>query len=130
MECELAAAWKATAERVEVLRKMEEEKEALRIEVERLRKESEKAERLRKEKESVEGKLEESEQENAYLKKEIEELQSGLAAQKKELEGEYQTQVDEMYFVGYRCCMKKNDITHDIPSFLSDDEDDATDGSS
>lgn len=35
---------------------------------------------------------------------------------------EYQKQVDEMYFLGYHCCMKKNDITHDTPSFPSNDE--------
>ena len=27
-----------------------------------------------------------------------------------------------MYFFGYRCCMKKNGIMHDIPSLPSDDE--------
>ena len=62
-------------------------------------------------------------------KKETEELQAGLlfqrkwmevgfAVQKKELETEYQRQVDEMYFFGYRCCMKKNGIMHDIPFLL------------
>ena len=44
-------------------------------------------------------------------------------AQKEEMEMEYQRQVDEMYFFGYRCCMKKNSIMHDIPSLPSDDED-------
>ena len=28
-----------------------------------------------------------------------------------------------MFFFGYRCCTKKNDITQDTPSYLSDDED-------
>lgn len=32
----------------------------------------------------------------------MEELQTGFAAQKKDLEAEYQKQVDEMYFFGYR----------------------------
>ena len=36
---------------------------------------------------------------------------------------EYQRQVDEMYFFGYRCYMKKNGIMHDISSLPSDDED-------
>lgn len=35
-----------------------------------------------------------------------------------------------MYFLGYRCCMKKNDITHNTLSFPSDDEGEAPDGSS
>ena len=51
------------------------------------------------------------------------ELEAGFATQKKVLEMEYQRQVDEMYFFGYRCCMKKHGIMHDIPSFLSDEED-------
>ena len=70
----------------------------------------------------------------ATQKKEMEELQAGLVAQrkemkakvatqKKELETGYQRQVDEMYFFGYRCCMKKNGIMHDIPSLPSDDQD-------
>lgn len=45
------------------------------------------------------------------LKKEMEELRDGFADQRKELEKEYQKQVDKMYFFGYRCCMKKNGIT-------------------
>ncbi|RVW91808.1 hypothetical protein CK203_045906 [Vitis vinifera] len=49
--------------------------------------------------------------------------EEGFAAQKKNLEAEYQKQVDEMYFFSYRCCMKKNGITQDILSFPSDDED-------
>ena len=59
----------------------------------------------------------------------MEELQTGFAAQKKDLEAEYQKQVDEMYFVGYRFCMKKNGITQDTPSFPSDDEDEIPDDS-
>ncbi|RVW17825.1 hypothetical protein CK203_078652 [Vitis vinifera] len=70
----------------------------------------------------------------AAQKKESEDLREGLAAQKekmearfaaqkKEMEEEYQKQADEMYFFGYRCCMKKHGIMHDIPSFLSDEED-------
>ena len=35
----------------------------------------------------------------------------------------YEKQVDKMYFFGYRCCMKKNGIMHDIPSLSSNDED-------
>ena len=51
------------------------------------------------------------------------EMETRFAAQKKELEKEYQRQVDEMYFFYYRCYMKKNGIMHDIPSLPSDDED-------
>ena len=36
---------------------------------------------------------------------------------------DYQKQADEMFFFGYQCCMRKNDITHDIPNYPSDEED-------
>lgn len=78
----------------------------------------------------MEAQYQESEQENARMRKEIEKLRSRFTAQRKELEGEYQKQVDEIYFIGYSCCMKKNDIMHDTPSFSSDDEDKALDVSS
>ncbi|KAL6335990.1 hypothetical protein AAG906_003617 [Vitis piasezkii] len=92
----------------------------------------------------IEAKLKKAEQENDQLKKEMEELRAGLVAkrkemdelqtrfatQKKELEAEYQNQVDEMYFFDYHRCMKKNGITQDIPSLLSDDEDEVPGGSS
>ena len=41
----------------------------------------------------------------------MEKLQAGFVAQKEELEGEYQKQVDDIFFFGYRCCMKKHGIT-------------------
>lgn len=76
----------------------------------------------------------------AAQKKETGELQEGLLAQKneleagfaaqKELEMEYQRQVDEIYFFGYRCCMEKNGIMHDIPSLSLDDKDEIPGGSS
>ena len=28
-----------------------------------------------------------------------------------------------MFFFGYQCCMRKNYITHNIPSYLFDEED-------
>ena len=37
----------------------------------------------------------------------------------------YQWQVDDMFFYGYRCCMKKHGITDDIPNIPLDDEDKA-----
>ena len=74
----------------------------------------------------------------AAQKKESEDLRAGLAAQKeeieagfvaqKEMEEEYQQQADEMYFFGYRCCMKKHGIMHDTPSLPSDEEDSAPGG--
>ena len=56
------------------------------------------------------------------------ELEARFTAQK-ELEMEYQRQVDEMYFFGYRCCMKENGIMHDIHSLHSDDGDAIAGGS-
>ena len=34
-----------------------------------------------------------------------------FVAQKEELEGKYQKQVDDMFFFSYQCCMKKHGIT-------------------
>lgn len=75
------------------------------------------------EEETTEAKCKNAEQKNEWLKKELKELRVGFATQKKELRGEYQKQVDDMFFFGYQCCMKKNDITQDTPSYPSDDED-------
>ena len=36
----------------------------------------------------------------------------------------YQKQVDDMFFYGYQCCMKKHGITNDTPNFPSNDEND------
>ncbi|RVW23721.1 hypothetical protein CK203_100831 [Vitis vinifera] len=90
---------------------------------------------------SMETRLHEAEDEVALLwgevrhlrtevsieKKQREDLQLRLSAQKEELEGEfamenekleanYQKQVDDMFFFGYRYCMKKNGIKRDVPS--------------
>lgn len=120
METDLVASQKAVVERVEALKMVEEEKASVHVETNKLRKEGRNAE----------AKCKETEQENAQLKKEMEELRAGFEVQKKELEKEHQKQVDEMYFFGYRCCMKKNDITQDIPSLPYDDEGEAPGGSS
>lgn len=56
-------------------------------------------------------------------KKELEEFWVGFTIEKKELEKDYQKQVDEMFFFDYQCCMRKNGITQDIPSYPSNDED-------
>ena len=45
-----------------------------------------------------------------------------FTAKKKELDEDYQKQVDEMFFFDYQCCLKKNIITQDIPNYPSDDE--------
>lgn len=46
-----------------------------------------------------------------------------FSIQKEELEVEYRKQVDDMFFYGYRCCIKKHGIAQDTPNFPSDDED-------
>ncbi|KAL6342295.1 hypothetical protein AAG906_007509 [Vitis piasezkii] len=97
VEADLATAQKAVADEAEILKLAEGEKRAIRAEADQLK------------------------GENEVL--EAREMEAGFAAQKKELEMEYQRQVDEMYFFGYRCCMKKNGIMHDILSFPSNDED-------
>lgn len=51
------------------------------------------------------------------------ELEAGFAERRKELEAEYQKQVDEMYLFDYRCCMKKNGIKRDVPSIPPGEED-------
>ena len=141
VEAELASVRKAVSDGAEQLCQVEGEREAIRAE----------ADSLRKEKEALEGQVNEAGQENLQLKREMEELRASLAAQKmesedlregmaaqkeemevsfaaqkKELEEEYQQQADEMYFFGYRCCMKKNGIMHDTPSFPSDEVDEAS----
>ena len=51
-----------------------------------------------------------------------EELESEFAVKSEELEADYQKQVDEMYFFGYRCCMKKHGIKRDVPSIPPSEE--------
>ena len=43
---------------------------------------------------------------------------------RKELEMTYQQQVDDMFFYSHRCCMKKHDITNDIPNIPFDNDKD------
>ena len=136
VEADLATAQKVVADGAKKLNLAKEEKGAIRAE----------ANPLKREKEALEGQVKGVEQENSQLKKEVDELRTSLAAQKKETEGlqaglvaqrkemeagfaaqkeletEYQRQIDEMYFFYYRCCMKKNGIMHDIPSLPSDYE--------
>lgn len=97
-----------------------------------------KARRMKKEREAIEVKCKDTEQEKDQLKKELDELQAAFDAQNKELEElrvrfvaekeldeDYKKQVDDMFFFGYQCCIRKNDITQDIPNYPSN-EDDAT----
>lgn len=52
-----------------------------------------------------------------------EELEARFATERMELGSAYQKHVDEMYFFGYRCCMKKNGIKRDVPSIPPGEED-------
>ena len=52
-----------------------------------------------------------------------EELEVEFTAEREELEANHQKQVDEMYFFGYRCCMKKHGIKQDVPSIPPGEED-------
>lgn len=53
---------------------------------------------LKKEGETIEAKHKKAEQENEQLRKEMEELRAGFDAKKKELEDEYQKQMDDIFF--------------------------------
>ena len=75
------------------------------------------------EKEVAEAKCKDMEQEKDHLRKDLEELRAGFIAEKEELKEDYQKQVDEMFFFGYQCCIRKSDITYDIPNYLYDEED-------
>lgn len=133
METDLVVSQKVVVERVEALKLVEEEKASVHVETNKLRNEGRNAEAKRKETEQenaqLKNEMEELRARFATQKKEMEELRARFEVQKKELEKEYQKQVDEIYF-GDRCCMKKNDITQDIPSIPSDDEGEAPGDSS
>ena len=51
-----------------------------------------------------------------------EESDGEFAAEREELETDYQKQVDDMFFFGYRCCMKKHGIKRDVPSIPPGEE--------
>ena len=51
-----------------------------------------------------------------------EELEREFAAERKEIEAEYQKQVDDTFIFGYRCCMKKNGIRRDVSSIPPGEE--------
>ena len=61
-------------------------------------------------------------EETTRLKRELQDLRIRFGAQKEDLEVDYQKQVDDMFFYGYQCCMKKHGIANDTPSCPSYDE--------
>lgn len=82
------------------------------------------ARRMEEEKKTTEAKCKDGEQERDQLKKELDEFRAASKAHKKQLKEvwamfvaeketlieDYQKQVDEMFFYGYECCMRKNGI--------------------
>ena len=126
----LSAAWRASKESANALKRSQDDNEALRIELSE----------AKSREEATDARLHEAEDETTQLRGEVrqlwtevlieekqrkdlqlrlsaqkEELEAEFAAERDELEAEYQKQVDEMYFFGYRCCMKKNGIKRDVP---------------
>ena len=57
-----------------------------------------------------------------HLTSQKEELESEFATEREELEANYQKQVDDMFFFGYRYCMKKHGIKRDVPSIPPGEE--------
>ena len=78
---------------------------------------------LVEEKTIIAAENEKDKEEVVQLRWELQNLWAGFATQKEDLEADYQKQVDDIFFYGYRCCMKKHDIAHYTPNFPSDDED-------
>ena len=65
------------------------------------------------------------EEKDTQLKLELEQTVSRFTKEKIELDVAYQQQVDDMFFYDYRCCMGKHNITDNIPSIPSEEEDEA-----
>ena len=97
-----------------MLRKVEEEKKAFQA----------KTCRLVEEKATTVAEKEKTEEETAGLRQKLQDLWAGFATQKEDLEVNYQKQVDDMFFYGYQCCMKKHGIAKDTPNLSSNDEND------
>lgn len=109
----VATGWKLAKEGTSLLRKIEEEKEAVQAETHRLVEEKNiMAANKKKDKEKV-----------VRLNQELQDLRAGFATQNEDFEADYQKQVDDMFFYDYQCCMKKHGIAQDNPSFPSDDKD-------
>lgn len=127
MESDLTIAQKAILDRGRLLKKAEKEKQAAKVE----------ARRMGEGKKVIEAKYKDLEQEKYQMRKELEKLQATSNMQRKELQDlrvrftvkkealteDYQKQVDEMFFFGYQCCIRKNGITQDIPSYPFDEND-------
>ncbi|RVW39852.1 hypothetical protein CK203_083152 [Vitis vinifera] len=80
--------------------------------------------RLVEEKATTVAEKEKTEEETAGLRQKLQDLWAGFATQKEDLEVNYQKQVDDMFFYGYQCCMKKHGIANDTPNLSSNDEND------
>ena len=76
----------------------------------------------------IEARYKKVEDDNKWLRQEMQELWVGFASQNEELEGEYQKQVNDMFFFDYRCCIKKHGITQDTPNYHSNNKDGAIGG--
>ncbi|KAL6323020.1 hypothetical protein AAG906_023638 [Vitis piasezkii] len=71
----------------------------------------------------MDGRLHEAEDEMAPLRESAKRRAGGrVCCREEELEADYQKQVDDMFFFGYRCCMKKNGIKRDVPSIPPGEE--------
>ena len=126
-ECDLATAQKAITDERKLLKETEEEMEMAKAEVCWMRDEREteeaKCKDAEQKKDQLKKELEELRAVFDAQKKDLEELQAGFAVEKNELEEDYQRKIDYMFFFDYQCCMRKNDITHDIPNYPSHEED-------
>ena len=83
-------------------------------------------EELRTQLEWVESELAAIRTTSKAQKKQLEEIRVRFTIENEALIENYQKQVDEMFFQGYQCCMRKNGITQYIPSYPSNEEKDAT----
>ena len=70
----------------------------------------------------IEARYKKVEDDNQWLRQEMQELWVGFVSQNEELEGEYQKQVNDMFFFDYRCCIKKHGITQDTPNYHSNNK--------
>ena len=111
---EATAAWNLVEEGACLLRKVGDDKEASHTE----------ARWLDEEKTTITVKKEKTEDETIWLRRELQDLRAGFVTQKKDLETDYQKQVNDMFLYDYQYCMKKHDIANDALNFPFDDEDD------
>ena len=73
----------------------------------------------------IEARYKKVKDDNKWLRQEMLELRVGFAIQNEELEGEYQKQVNDMFFFDYQCCIKKHGITQDTPNYHLNNKDGA-----